>query len=575
MLTRIAQLRVVLLGLGAAAVLAGIPLAFVLIITAVDAVVAAPYRPAQSRLLRALARSPAELSATATGISVVKTLGQAVGALAGGVGAAVIAPGSVMVGAAGVMAGASITTIGLGQRRSRTTVPALRGIRASLAAFPRVLADRDASPFVIASGLRTLIRGIWSALLVVVALRLFGLGRSGVGVLNAAAGAGAVVALPITASMIGRSRLAAPCALAFVGAGLTLSVIGGLHLAALAVVLVGAWGVAMALSDATSLSLLSRLLDATTLGRTVGVMESLKLGLEGLGALVAPALVALLAIRPALIAAGLPLPLVIVLSYRRMRHADAAAADRGEVVSLLHGANAFRSLDMASLEDVAARANQIDVSAGTEIVRQGDPGDAFYVIESGSAEVLIDGFAVGRLGPGSGFGERALLRSTPRASTVQALSEVTLYAIDRTSFLSAITGQPPEAIDDDSLRVERIGPDPSTRPLTEVLGDVTFMRTLGANERERLAAAATIEEWEPGSVIVREGEAAAALYVVLSGRARTLIDGRQVSELLPGDSFGEIAILHGVPRTATVAAAEITRTCRISAESLPEKLRSS
>jgi CRP-like cAMP-binding protein len=479
-----------------------------------------------------------------------------------------------MAVAAASMAVAAALTNGLsishvvrrGRRRS--------GIPAGIAAFHRVVTDREASPFVIASALRTLVRGLWSALLVLVALELLGLGRSGVGVLNAVAGVGAVIALPITASLIGRPRLAGACAAAFIAGGLALSVVGTVHVVAVALLVVCAWGVAMALADATSLSLLSRLLDAKTLSRTVGVMESLKLALEGLGALLAPALVALFGLRPALVLAGLPLPVVIFVSYPRMRRADAAAAGRGALVSLLHRTSVLSSLDMASLEDVAARGRRTHAGAGTEIVRQGDPGDAFYVIESGSAEVLLDRFGIGQLGPGSGFGERALLRAVPRTATVRALNEMTLYEIDRTSFLSAVTGQPPEALEDAAGPVQRTGPDPRTRPLPEVLGAVTFLRALGSNELERLADAATIEDWQPGDAIIREGEAATAFFVLLSGRARATINGRQVNELWPGDCFGEIAILHQVPRTATVAAAEATRTCRVPAEALLEMIGS-
>lgn len=566
-LTRIAQLRIVVLGASAVGVLAGLPLALVLVLVGLDAVVAAPYRPAQSRVVPALARAPGEVSATAAGLSIVKTLGQSVGALVGGVASALAAPGSVMAGAAGVMAAAAGMTLGLGER-GPSLQPARAAFKAGLAALPAVLAHRDASPFVIASALRTLVRGVWSALLVVVALRLLGLGSSGVGVLNAAAGLGMVFALPVTASLIGRRRLASPCAIAFVGAGLTLSAVGALPAGALTVIVVGAWGLAMALADATSLSLLARLLDRGTLSRTVGVMESLKLALEGAGALLAPALVALFGLRPSLLLAGLPLPLLVLSNYRRMDRADKAAAGRGAVVLLLHRVPMLHSLDMASLEDVAATGRRVKAVRGTALVRQGEPGDDFHVIQSGEAEVILDGFGIGQLGPGSGFGERALLRSTPRTATVRALSDMTLYAIDRTSFLSAVTGQPLETSGEPDLAVQRTGPDPSTWPLPRVLRGVTFLREFEFAQLERLADAAAIEDWEPGEVIVREGETAQEFFVLLSGRARAAINGRQVSELLPGDAFGEIALIHGVPRTATVTAAETTRTCRLPAEAV-------
>jgi CRP-like cAMP-binding protein len=417
-------------------------------------------------------------------------------------------------------------------------VRVLGDLKVGLAAIPQVLADGDAAPLVIASGLRTLVRGLWTALLVVVALRLFALGSSGVGWLNAAAGIGAAIALPITVSLIGRPRLGGPCAAAFIAAGACLIVVGAVPVAVVAAVAICVWGVAMAVADATSLSLLHRLLDPSTLSRTVGVMEALKLGAEGLGALLAPALVGLVGVRPALVIAGLPLPVTIAVSATRLRRADSAAAGRAGVVALLHRVSVLHSLDMASLEDVAARARKVAFAPGTDVVTQGEPGDDFYVIEEGEAEVLLDGYRIGRLGPGSGFGERALLRATTRSATVRTLTPLIAYAIDAVSFLSAVTGQPPSALAD--MR-------------EPVLGGV-------------LEPASAIEDWEPGEVIVQEGDDATAMYVVLSGRASTTIEGRYVRDLLPGDWFGEIAILHGVPRTATISAAERLRTCRVPAD---------
>ena len=568
-LTWIASLRVVLLGAGAALVFAHLDLAVVLLITSIDAAVAAPYRPAQSRLLPTLAREPTEISAGAATVSMVKTLGQAAGAFLGGVGAALFAPDSVMAGAAVVMAVGAFLTLGL-DRRLKVGPRAHGALKAGIAAIPRVLKHEEAAPLVIASGLRTLLRGLWTAMVVIVALELFRIGDSGVGVLNGAAGIGAVIAVPITASLTGRPELAGPCAIAFVGVGVTLGLVGALPSGLLVVVVVCAWGLSMALADSTSLALLHRLLDAPTVSRTVGVMESLKLGSEGLGALLAPALVGLFGIRPALILAGLPLPLTIVSSLPRLRKADLAAAGRGLVVSLLHGVHALHSLDMASVEDLAARARRIEVAAGIEVVRVGEPGDDFYVIAEGEAEVLLAGFRVARLTPGAGFGERALLRSTTRAATVRALTPLTVYAVDRISFLCAATGQPRAAAEGIDAAIQNLRPGHATGRLSEVLGAVPLLRELDDTSLDRLVDASTVEDWEPGATVIREGDSGSHMFVILSGRARTTVNGEHVGDLLPGDAFGEIAVIHRVPRTATVAAAEPLRTCRLPVDALSE-----
>jgi CRP-like cAMP-binding protein len=563
-LAGIAVTRTVLLACAAAWVLAGRSLAVVIGIIAIDAVVSSPYRGAQSRILPVLAREPAELAGGAAGVSMMKTLGQAGGGLAGGVLAAVISPGGVIAGAAAAMAGAATLSWGL-QRAQQVAHHAWTAeLRDGLAAIPEVLRHREASPLVLASVMRTLVRGLWTALAVVVALRLFQLGSSGLGLLQAAAGVGAVIGLAVTAALIGRSRLGGPCALAFLGVGVTISVIGIFPLGVgVAAVIVG-WGASMAVADATSLSLLHRLLHSDTLSRVIGVMEALKLASEGIGALLAPLIVTVFGLRPALILAGLPLPVIVLLGWPQIRRSDLAAAGRSELVSLLHHVRILQSLDMASLEDLAARVKRVSSPAGGDVIRQGDVGDLFYVIASGEAEVVIGGYPVGRLHRGAGFGERALLRDSPRTATVSGVTALELYALDRTDFLMALTGQRP----DDPVDPERKPrlTEVAARPLSEVLGDLTLLSGVPRKRLAILADGAAIEEWEPQSVVIREGDEADAVYVVLAGRAQVTIGGQPTAELHPGDSFGEIAVLHHTLRTGSVIAIEPLKTCRIAAD---------
>jgi hypothetical protein len=495
----IAAARFALLAIAACAVLIGAPLAVALVLVALDAVVAAAYRPTQSRILPGLARTPAELTAAAAGISIVKTVAQAGGALAGGVAVGFASPGATMAGATAVMSVAVVTTHGLG-RAVQPAGPAWATLKAGISAIPTVLRQREAAPLVFASSLRTFSRGMWTALLVVVALHVFSLGSSGVGIFNGAAGVGAVLAIAITASLIGRAHLGGACALSFVCAGLAVSIVGVSHVGAVAIVVICIWGAAMAIADATSLSLLHRLLNAATISRTVGVMESLKLGAEGLGALLAPALVAVFGVRTALIVAGLPLPLTILLSSTNLRRADHVAAGRSKVVASLHKVHALRSLDMASLEDVAARATKLVVPAGADVIRQGDPGDAYYVIESGEAELLVDGYRIGELGAGSAFGERALLRNTPRFATVRAQSAITMYAIDRAGFLSAITGRPVEEFE--GREAVELAVEPKSGTLAEILGGLAMFAAADRGTLEELAGQATVEHWQPGTTVI-------------------------------------------------------------------------
>ncbi len=188
------------------------------------------------------------------------------------------------------------------------------------------------------------------------------------------------------------------------------------------------------------------------------------------------------------------------------------------------------------------------------------------MIDAGEVEVLIDGYQIGVLGPGSGFGERALLRDAPRLATVRALSPLTMQVIDRAGFLSAITGRPPEELEDQD--VGRLALEEAPRPLPELFAGLAVFAGVRRAALEDLAANATVEHWRAGATVIRRGDAATELYVIAAGRAEASIDGRPVSELLPGDSFGEIAILHRIGRTATVTAVEELTTYQVSADAV-------
>jgi CRP-like cAMP-binding protein len=78
--------------------------------------------------------------------------------------------------------------------------------------------------------------------------------------------------------------------------------------------------------------------------------------------------------------------------------------------------------------------------AGEHIVTQGTKGDSFYVIVSGSVQVVKDGVPIKRYRAGDYFGEMAILLDQPRSADVIARTDVDLVALDRNDFLSALRG---------------------------------------------------------------------------------------------------------------------------------------
>jgi CRP-like cAMP-binding protein len=561
-LSLIALLRAGLLGAAAAMVITSSPYLLVLLFVVADSVAAAAYRPAQSRLMPSLAHSPEELTVAVAGSSMAKTIGQAVGALLGGAAVELISPGTAMAGEAAVMLLALGCTLGVGGAPVLADTESPAGqLRAGLAAFPAVFADVHAWPLVLASVLRTLVRGLWSALLVVVALHLLHAGSSSVGLLQAAGGLGVLIALPVTVAQIGRAHLSLPCLTSFIAAGITVGLVSTTTALPVVAVLVFVWGGSMAVADATSLSLLHRLLPTVAFARTVTVMEALKLLTEGAGALLAPALVALFGLRVALVVGGLPLPLLMVVTWARVRSSDQFAAGRGAVVARLHGVPLFRGLDMASLEQLAALATPLAVAVGEQPIRQGDEGDRFYVIESGQADVLINGFKVRELGAGDGFGERALLRNTPRTATIEARSPLELLAIDRDAFLQALTGEAGVSLE---------APDLLHVPVVELLQGLPVFAGAGETGLRMLAGRAQRVQLATGAVVFDVGEVSAAAYLILRGRVELQREGAVDAVLLPGDIFGELSVVHRTPRPGRAIVTDTAEMLVIPAEAMHE-----
>jgi CRP-like cAMP-binding protein len=96
----------------------------------------------------------------------------------------------------------------------------------------------------------------------------------------------------------------------------------------------------------------------------------------------------------------------------------------------------FSSMSEEDLASVAQQTDEISVAAGRVLAREGDLGDEFFVIESGTAEVTRGGVPVTKLGAGDFFGEIALIREERRTATVTATSPMVLIVMTGSSFRS-------------------------------------------------------------------------------------------------------------------------------------------
>jgi hypothetical protein len=265
---------------------------------------------------------------------------------------------------------------------------------------------------------------VWGAffqvLVVAVAVQRLGAAQGGTGLLASAAGVGAILGAIASAGLVGRPRLVPAMA-----AGLI------------------AWSaalVALAVTTATVVAYAMVIVTGTGLVLMDVVTFTLMRAAIGLGALTVAALASVTSLSTTLVLVGALQPIGLLVAWRGLSRVDRLAAADPARIRLLRSVELFSFLPPDELERVASHLQRIDAESGDVLMRQGDRGDRVYLVESGSVEVIRDGFHVTDLGPGSLVGEIALLRDVPRTATVRVADQAELYALERDEFLRIVTG---------------------------------------------------------------------------------------------------------------------------------------
>jgi predicted MFS family arabinose efflux permease len=442
--------RAAAIGAAGAVALAGGSEWLVYTLAGLAAILGTAFLPAESALLPTLARSAEELTAANVVRSTIESVGTFAGPAVGGALLAVTTPGTVMlVTAAAFVWGAVLVAMihpdtGRGEETAEESGRDGAFLRELTAGFGAIARDRRLRVVVGLYSAQTLLAGALGVLVVVTALDLLSWNDSGVGLLNAAMGVGGIVGSLAAFALIGRKRLASDFGLGIVLWGAPLAAIGIWPHAWVALVALAILGLGNTLVDVAGLTLLQRTAPPDVIGRVFGVLEMILVATIGLGAAVAPVLIHAFGVRWSLVATGAFLPVLAALTWRRLVQIDAESHAPAEF-TLLESVPIFSPLPRPSLERLASQLQPVVVAAGITVIRQGDPGDRFYVVESGRLRVTVDGASTGELSPGGSFGEIALLRNVPRTATVVAKTDARLWALGRDDFLDAVTGHPPSA----------------------------------------------------------------------------------------------------------------------------------
>ena len=437
-------LRALLVLVAAVVIAADGPALAVYGLAIVTALVGTCFRPAQAALLPGLARDAGELTAANVASSTIESVGFFVGPALGGLLLAVADIQTVYVVNAATFIWSAAFIVRLPAPPVTRAAEAAEDERGSFlgnasAGFRAILGNRDLRLVIGVYCAQTVVAGASLVFVVTLALDLLDLGRAGVGYLDAVMGIGGLVGGFVALVLAQRGRLAldfgvgvllwsAP--LLFIAAWPTVGV------AAAAMVLVG---LGNSLVDINAYTILQRTVPDAVMGRVFGAMESAVIGAMAGGALLMPLLIETLGIRVALAVLGGAVTAIVLVALAGLRRIDLTAlAPPG--LELVRRISIFTALPEPILERLARALIRVEGKPGDVLIREGDEGDRFYVIEEGTVVVSKEGRWVADLGPGDYFGEIALLKDVPRTATVTAKTDAKLYALERDVFIPAVTG---------------------------------------------------------------------------------------------------------------------------------------
>jgi len=438
-------LRAVLVGALAFAVHASAGIVVIYAIVCVIAAVATAFRPAQAVLVPGLARTPEELTAAN---AVAVTIESAAMFIGPGIGGLLLAVGGsalsfVTCAVLLVWSAALVALVPEPEGGVRTDEPgeASEGFLQTITGGARALLSTPLLAVVVGVyALQCMVAGGLAVFTVVLALQVLHIGNAGVGYLDSAFGVGGILGGVAAAMLAAGRRLAVAFAVGVLVWGVGIALVGATSSTVVVLLLLAGVGAGNTVVDVAAITLLQRSAPAKVIGRVFGVMESVLLGAIGVGSIAAPALISLVGVRPAIVITGLALPVAVALTGRWLVRLDTLPDATATHVRLLRELTLFAPLSQPALEQIAVNLRSVAVPEGTAVIREGDPGDEFYIVEQGALRVTVGGMPAAPIHAGGFFGEIALLRDVPRTATVIATADCVLLALEREQFLAAVTG---------------------------------------------------------------------------------------------------------------------------------------
>ena len=580
----------------AASIAAKLPVGTTIVLAGLEGAVYSVGAPALRALAPTLVQTPSELSSVnliiSLGLALAIFLGPLVGGLAYGLTGAV----PVVTAVAAVFAlsyprlsrfqqqGPPVEPEPDTQARHGRLSEALEGLRTAAS-------ERDIRLTLLVFCGYSFAVGILDVLLNVIARDVLHQSSGGAGALYAAFGVGGLLA-GVGIGQLVRARLARVFGIAVVVWALPIAGIAFAAQVAVAWVCAFFAGMAGTVAQAAGDTVLQRATPDRLMSRVLGAYETLTGIAYMVAALVPAILIASLGARTILVLGAAVAPLVVICCWRGLLQLDRDLDVDDERLKLVSSVPWLHTGSLAEQDRLAALLEQESAPAGEVILYQGETGIRFYILRSGLARVLVDGREVSRLRSGDWFGEVALLSDIPRTATVQATENSVLLSLADEDFHRALAGpgvgtraESSHILGLQSLRStgDLVWPSRNTgRAVTipsgatiessddrvHVLTRLPLLSYLPTSAVVRLASASSIEHRHPGEAILAEGAPPGDAYIIWEGRAQISQHGRPRRVAGAGELIGEIATLHGRPRSQSAVALDEAVLLRLPREEL-------
>lgn len=225
--------------------------------------------------------------------------------------------------------------------------------------------------------------------------------------------------------------------------------------------------------------------------------------------------------------------------------------DIENILKTLKGHFIFQNLDNDSQMAIIDHVKHYALGPKEVIFKQGDPGMSFFCVAKGRLEILCDGER-SVIGPGTGFGELALLDDRPRTATIRTIEACSLWGVDRKTFNASLK------------RLNEL----NYAENKSFINSMAIFLPLNSNQREMMVSSLVTQKWICGQTIIKEGELGDLLYIIKEGFVICYENKQEKRHLVKGQYFGEQALLYDTPRTATVIAGSDVKVLSIAREAL-------